>query len=240
MAAAAGAGLQAGPRARMYDDAAGHIFSRCLGSSCVAWRLHGPWDGASPGGLVAGCLIVPHAVTQLHQPSCSERFLCRHAHSLSPIHTLPAADGVEQEQLVTKASLVCSQHIVNRSGVPEQACHAAATAHFERLLRRHVCPDNILASPCLRSVELFCWYQPLSTAAVLLLFVLCLSQRVMQHAAIQLARTCKCELILKSVLCLHQPACLSYSCVATSHAAQMLMPQGVQAGVDVHRGQPIT
>ena len=35
---------------------------------------------------------------------------------------------------MTKASLVCSQHIVNRSGVPEQACHTAAMAHFERLL----------------------------------------------------------------------------------------------------------
>ena len=35
---------------------------------------------------------------------------------------------------MAKASLICSQHIVNRSGVPEQACHAAATSHFERLL----------------------------------------------------------------------------------------------------------
>ena len=114
---------------------------------------------------------------------------------------------------MTKASLVCSQHIENRSGVPEQACHAAATSHFERLLLlssegERVPSGDMLMIACSRSVELFCWHQPISGAAMLLMSMLCLSQRVLQHAAIQLASACGCKLALQNDFCLHQPACL--------------------------------
>ena len=109
---------------------------------------------------------------------------------------------------MTKASLVCSQHIVNRSGVPEQACHAAATSHFERLLLlssegERAPSGDMLSMACWGSVELSCWHRLISRAAVLLMSMLCLSQRVVQHAAIQLASACECELILQSDLCLH-------------------------------------
>ena len=63
---------------------------------------------------------------------------------------------------MTKASLICSQHIVNRSGVPEQAYHAAATAHFERLLLLSSEGEGVLMT-CLR---LLVWGQLSSFAGI--------------------------------------------------------------------------
>ncbi|DBA69468.1 TPA: hypothetical protein ACH3X2_012810 [Trebouxia sp. C0005] len=80
----------------------------------------------------------------------------------SHVHLYDASGSGARETLVFEDSLVGSQHIVNASGIPEQACHASLASTPDRLI--------LLASQGVRSARLLSWQERLAALRELLVW----------------------------------------------------------------------
>ncbi|KAL0018560.1 hypothetical protein WJX77_004866 [Trebouxia sp. C0004] len=80
----------------------------------------------------------------------------------SHVHLYDASGSGVRERLVFEDSLVGSQHIVNMSGIPEQACHVSVAFTPDRLI--------LLASQGVRSARLLSWQERLAALRELLLW----------------------------------------------------------------------
>ncbi|KAL0048183.1 hypothetical protein WJX82_009442 [Trebouxia sp. C0006] len=80
----------------------------------------------------------------------------------SHVHLYDASGNGVRERLVFEDSLVGSQHIVNASGIPEQACHASLAFTPDRLI--------LLASQGVRSARMLSWQERLAALRELLLW----------------------------------------------------------------------